>query len=188
MFEVEPGDSRILISVRSVFLLGLVLWWLHFVLRPIEGEKILASFMHLINLPFHEAGHLVFSPFGRFIHVLGGTLGQLLVPLMVLGAFLGKHNAFGASTAGWWLGQSFLDCAPYIDDARAGELMLVGGVTGKEVADYHDWEVLLGRLGWMQYDHVLARVFWCVGALVMIVSIAWGAYLLWQQWRVAETA
>lgn len=188
MFEVEPGGNRIVIGARGVFLLVLALWGLSFLLRPIEGEDIMSSFMHLINLPFHEAGHVVFSPFGRFIQVLGGTLGQLLVPLIVLGAFLGKQNAFGASAAGWWLGQSFLDCAPYINDARAGELMLVGGVTGKEVADYHDWEVMLGQLGWMQHDHAIARIFWVIGALVMMASIAWGAFILWRQWKVAADA
>jgi hypothetical protein len=188
MFEVEPGGSRAAILVRGVFLVGLALWGVSFLLRALEGEEIMSSFMHLINLPFHEAGHVVFSPFGRFIQVLGGTLGQLLVPLVVLGAFLDKHNAFGASVAGWWLGQSFLDCVPYINDARAGELMLVGGVTGKEVADYHDWEVMLGRLGWLPYDHVIARIFWTIGALVMMASIAWGISLLQRQWKAAETS
>ena len=66
--------------------------------------------------------------------------------------------------------------------------MLVGGVTGKEVADYHDWEVMLGRLGWMQYDHGIARLFWSVGALVMIACLAWGAWIVWRQWRLVEPA
>jgi len=37
-------------------------------------------FMHLVNLPFHEAGHIIFKAFGRFIIFLGGCLGQLLMP------------------------------------------------------------------------------------------------------------
>lgn len=186
MFEVEPGETRAFVVMRAGFLLILAAWGLSLLLKPIEGDALGSSFMHLINLPFHEAGHFVFSPFGRFIQVLGGTLGQLLVPLMVMGSFLAKRNAFGAAVGGWWLGQSFLDCAPYIYDARAGELMLIGGVTGKEMPDYHDWEVMLGRLGWMQHDHAIARLFWSAGALLMIASLAWGAWLLWRQWRLPQ--
>ena len=37
---------------------------------------------------FHEAGHILFSPFGRFMTVLGGSLTQVLVPLLCAGAFL----------------------------------------------------------------------------------------------------
>ena len=31
---------------------------------------------------------------------------------------LQSRDAFGASVAGWWLGQNFLDIAPYIGDAN----------------------------------------------------------------------
>ncbi len=56
------------------------------------------SFMHDVNLVFHEAGHVIFMPFGRFITVLGGTLNQLLIPFVVLCAFLLKtRDTFGAS-------------------------------------------------------------------------------------------
>jgi hypothetical protein len=181
MFEVEPEETKLFVGMRAAFLLILAGWGLVLMLQPIEGEALGGSFMHLIHLPFHEAGHFVFSPFGRFIQVLGGTLGQLLVPLMVVGAFLGKRNAFGASVGGWWLGQSFMDCAPYIHDARAGELMLVGGVTGQEMPDYHDWEVMLGQLGWLPYDHAIARIFWLAGVLLMLASLAWGGWILWKQ-------
>ena len=45
-----------------------------------DGE-IAVSFMHGINLVFHEAGHVVFMSFGHFLHVAGGTLGQWLMPV-----------------------------------------------------------------------------------------------------------
>jgi hypothetical protein len=32
----------------------------------------------VINLPFHEAGHILFSPFGDFLMTLGGSLTQVL--------------------------------------------------------------------------------------------------------------
>lgn len=186
MFEIEPGASRIAVVGRAVFLLLLALWGLHLLRLPIDGrdggEGLGGSFMHLINLPFHEAGHTVFSMFGSFLHVLGGTLGQLLVPLVILGAFLQRRDPFGAGVGLWWLGESLIDCAPYIFDARAGQLMLLGGVTGQEMPGYHDWEVILGGLGWLSYDHAIARGAWLLGLLCMGAAVAWGGYVLWRQW------
>jgi hypothetical protein len=81
-----------------------------------------------------------------------------------------------------------MDCAPYIDDARAGQLMLLGGVTGSEVEDYHDWENILTRLGMMQYDHLLARIFFGFGFVIMVFALAWGAYVLYRQrWSYRST-
>ena len=86
------------------------------------------SFMHLINLPFHEAGHIVFAPFGSFMMSLGGSLLQVLVPLACAWAFLFQQDdRFGASVCVWWTGESLLDLSPYIDDARSLQLMLLGG-------------------------------------------------------------
>jgi len=161
--------------------LGLVLWGVKFMFTPVSGEAFSESYMHLVNLPFHEAGHIFFSVFGRFVQVLGGTLGQLLIPLIVAVSFAIKGNHFAVGVGLWWLGQSFMDCAPYIDDARAGQLMLLGGVTGSEVEDYHDWENILTHLGMMQYDHFIARIFFGCGVVVMVVSLVWGGYVLYRQ-------
>ena len=62
-----------------------------------------------------------------------GTLGQLLMPLTVMVALIWKNqDNFGASIGLWWLAQSVMDVAPYVNDARAGRLMLLGGVTGQQ--------------------------------------------------------
>lgn len=142
------------------------------------------SFMHWINLVFHEAGHVIFMPFGRFMAILGGTLGQWMIPSVVLCAFvLQTRDTFGATIALWWLGQSFMDVAPYINDARAGQLVLLGGVTGRDRPGYHDWENILGDLGWMQYDHAIAGIVDTMGEGLMIISFLWGAYVLRLQYK-----
>ena len=41
------------------------------------------------------------------------------------------------------------------DISRALDLLLLGGVTGKET-DGHDWNNVLTMLGWLEYDHRLA--------------------------------
>jgi len=183
ILSVDTGESRLLIAGRAAVFLVLVVWGLRLMSSSIASNYVGESFLHLVNLPFHEAGHIIFAPFGRFIQVLGGTLGQWLVPFVVLIAFVLSNNPFGGSVALWWLGESFLDIAPYMDDARAGQLMLLGGVTGSEVADYHDWEVILTRLGWLPYDHLIARISFGIGVVFMLFSFLWGGYILWRQYR-----
>lgn len=71
------------------------------------------SILHLVNLPFHEAGHVLFRPFGQFMTSLGGTLGQLLVPIVCSVALLfQQRDPFGAALCLWWLGENLLDIAP----------------------------------------------------------------------------
>jgi hypothetical protein len=116
---------------------------------------------------------------------LGGTLGQLLIPLICLLVLLIKsRDPFGASVTLWWLGESLLDIAPYINDARRQELLLLGGVTGKE-ADYgyHDWEYILREAGLLRYDHLLAHLADKLGALLMLASLAWAGYILSRQYQ-----
>lgn len=181
-----PADERVnpfYFAGRVAVYVGLVLWGVKFIMTPMETNYVGESFMHLINLPFHEAGHLIFMPFGRFMTVLGGSLGQLLMPLICLVAFLFyNQNAFGASVALWWFAESLMDLAPYINDARDLQLILLGGVTGQEV-EGHDWEYLLTHLGLLKYDHALAHAAFRIGALLMVLTFLWGAFLLYRQYR-----
>jgi hypothetical protein len=183
LLAVDPEESGLLVAGRGLVYLLLLVWGVRIMTSSISSNYVGESFLHLINLPFHEAGHVIFAPFGRFLQVLGGTLGQWLVPFIVLCAFVVKGNPFGAVVGLWWLGESFLDIAPYMDDARAGQLMLLGGVTGSEVEDYHDWEVILTKLGWMQYDHLIARISFGIGVALMLLSFAWGGYILLRQYK-----
>ncbi len=162
----------------------LLAWWgWRLITTPLETNYTGESFLHLINLPFHEAGHLIFMPFGRFMTILGGSLGQILMPLICLGTFLIKtRDPFGGSVALWWTAENFMDVAPYINDARAMDLILLGGFTGKEV-DAHDWNNLLTMLGWLQFDHSLAKLAYGVGTVLMLLSLLWGAVLLGRQYQ-----
>lgn len=184
-----PAERNLpLTAVKVLFLLALALYGLRLAIPPIASNAAGESFLHLVNLPFHEAGHIFFTPFGRFLQILGGSLMQLIVPAVVAGTFIYQGRLYSATVGLWWLGESLLDLAPYIDDARAGQLMLLGGVTGSEVEDYHDWEGLLSRLGMMQYDHTLARCALGVGVIVMLGAVGWGLWLAWREYSCGSNA
>jgi hypothetical protein len=168
---------------RILVFVILLIWGLKFITTPLETNYTGESVLHLINLPFHEAGHLLFMPLGRFMAILGGSLGQILMPLICLGTFVLKtRDPFGASVALWWTAENFMDVAPYINDARAMDLVLLGGFTGKEV-DAHDWNNLLTMVGWLQHDHRLAQFSYGIGIALMLLSLGWGAFVLWRQYR-----
>jgi hypothetical protein len=100
---------------RIVLLLLLARWTFLFLVWPMREDVIGASFLHLINLPFHEAGHVLFSPFGEFMTTLGGSLMQVVVPIACGVAFLTTHwNPFAAAVMGWWAGENLMDVAIYI--------------------------------------------------------------------------
>ena len=152
---------------------------------PIVNNTTAKSFLHLINLPFHEFGHILFRPFGQFISSLGGSLGQLMMPAICFYVFLfRRENTFGAAVALWWFGENFVDMAPYIYDARILEMPLLGGNTGNTAPyGFHDWEYLLTETGLLQYDQALARLSFIVGIALMVCAIFWGLVLLKKQYR-----
>ena len=182
--NVKPEDGYFSFAGRCFLYLVLVVWGLKFIFTPMESNYTGDSFMHLINLPFHEAGHIFFRIFGRFTAVLGGSLMQLLVPLVCLLTLLFKtRDTFGASVSLWWMGESMMDLAPYINDARDLKLLLLGGVTGRDVDDYHDWEFILRELGLLRYDHLLAKTAYFFGTVLMLVTFVWGGFLLYRQFK-----
>jgi len=181
---IKPDEPAFFVAGRGILLALMLVWGVRFILAPIASGYAAETPLHLIHLPFHEAGHVIFGLLGiRFITVLGGTLGQLLIPVIVIYAFVVRRDPFGGSVGLWWLGQSFMDVAIYANDARSGQLPLLGGVTGSEVEDYHDWEVMLGKLGWLTYDHMIARLLYASGTLLILIALVWGVFLVWRQSR-----
>lgn len=185
--HVKPDTPPFFLLGRILLYIALLVWGWKFILSPLESNYVGRSWMHLVNLPFHEAGHLLFRPFGQLMMMMGGSLGQLLMPLVCLGVLLLKtRDPFGASVALWWLGESLMDLAPYINDARDLKLMLLGGVTGRDAVDYHDWEFILRKLGMLEWDHFLAQTAQLMGILLMILSFVWGGAVLYRHFRAAK--
>jgi hypothetical protein len=131
-----------------------------------------------ITFGAHELGHLVFAPFGEFMAVLGGSLTQLLLPVGAGLLLLHYRDYFGLAGAGAWLASSLMDLARYIADARAFELDLVG--FGEDAQ--HDWAWLLGRLDLLPYDTRLAAFTRGSGALILLLSFLFGAWLCMKMW------
>jgi hypothetical protein len=182
LLYVPERTDPMLFWGRVALYVAFFVWGWYFILLDFRTAEIGNSFMHRVNLVFHEAGHVIFMPFGRFMHTLGGSLGQLLMPGVVMVALLWKNrDTFGASFGLWWLGQSLMDLAPYINDARDLQLMLLGGGTGLDRPGIHDWENILIDLGMLERDHQIAAGADALGTIVVLLALAWGAYVLFLQ-------
>jgi hypothetical protein len=162
---------------RIAALVGLGAWTWQFARLGLNEAAAMGSVLHLPNLVFHEAGHIIFGFFGRFLTVLGGSLFQVVFPLVFAVAFLRQHNPFAAAVCTWWAGQNLIDVAPYVADARALQLVLLGGQTGAEV-EGHDWEYLLTEMRWLHLDRTIGLWTHRVGLVVMVASIVWGAAVI----------
>ena len=154
-------------------LLALPLWWL----IALGSGSATWCFLDYPNLAFHEAGHLFFSPFGSTAHYLGGTLGQLLVPGLLIGYFIVRQRQpFAAAICLFWFGENFINIAIYMADARELALPLVGGGD-------HDWNELFFRFGLLGEDSVrrVSSTTHSLGVVGMSLGLLWALFFVMPQ-------
>ena len=152
-----------------IVLLAVLAWW---TLRLAAGTTWI--FLDYINLAFHEAGHVFLSFAGSTVHYLGGTIGQLLVPGLLVAYFLlRRQEPFAAAFCFWWFGQNLINISIYMADARELALPLVGGGD-------HDWNELFFRFGLLAEPSVerVSGLTFAFGVALMLLGLAWCAYFV----------
>jgi len=176
--QVDATAFKGRVALLAVFALwGLRLSWMDY-RDGAMGE----SFIHAPLLVFHEAGHVIFAVFGEWVRVLGGTLGQLLVPAILAGALLWRNrDPFGASIGLWLVGVSVMDVAPYMFDAWAPRLTLLGGGTGND--SFHDWIYLFDSVNLLHRAQRIGAATHAVGVAIVLLALGWGAGVLRLQQR-----
>lgn len=127
-----------------------------------------------LTLGVHELGHLVFSPFGEWLATAGGSLMQVAAPIAIAYGFLRQRDYYAIAVAGAWEGMSLSNLATYIADARAEELPLVSPFSGDP---QHDWSYLLGSVGLLPQDHLIAGLVHFVAFVTLASSLGFGAWL-----------
>ena len=165
---------------RCLLLVLLAWWsWKLFAYDYRSGE-IGGSFMHNILLPIHEAGHVLFMPFGQWLTILGGSLFQLALPGGIAVAFIWKNrDNFGAAIGLWWASVSLIDLAPYIYDALRPQLILLGGSVGEDGP--HDWIYLLDSVGQRSNAQHWGALAHTLGGLIILAALSWASAVLWRQ-------
>jgi len=150
-------------------------WW--FIFTNGSWQDIGGSFLHNINLAFHEFGHVLFRPFGHFMTILGGSLFQIMMPLIVMVGFIRQGDNFEAAIMLWWVGQNFIDLSPYISDGEYRGLPLISGM-GEES---HDWGNLLTMMNAVENAHIYGRMSFIIGCVILLLGLVWAGYILYLQ-------
>ena len=170
---MNPQKSN---QIGNIFLILVCLYWFwSVVLVPHSLADPPWVFLDYANLIFHEAGHIILMPFGDFLHVLGGSLMQLLVPGIVLSTFIRQKELFSAGFALFWLGESASNLSYYISDARAQQLPLLGGDPSG-----HDWTWLLTHMNLLSADTTIGTVVNVLAICAMLVGLCYMGYSIYR--------
>ncbi|MCK5357196.1 MAG: hypothetical protein KAJ48_02275 [Elusimicrobiales bacterium] len=144
--------------IRMAIIAGLFIFYTQWLRKEYHH-----SFIDYVNLAFHEPGHIVFAPFGRFLMMAGGTITQLLVPALCLFHFRRRGSNLGWQLCLFWIGQNFLNISIYAGDAIRQALPLVAG-------GVHDWTYLLTATGLIAHTHFIGKLIFFLGSVIIFLS------------------
>jgi hypothetical protein len=163
----NPNATRVSVAWRALVLVYFLVAAVGHLLDP---EK--WSLVSGIILGTHELGHVVFAPFPEVWTVAGGTILQLLAPIIVAVILYRQKEPIGVAMAGCWLAISLANVAVYMADASKGELQLVSIGGGDDAT--HDWTYLFDHFNLIRSDQIIASRTRGIGWLVLGLSFFYG--------------
>ncbi len=163
--------ATLIVKLLAFSYLGYLLYFLatgYDPTSPAFNPPFVIFIVDLINLFIHEAGHAFLRIFGMVIHMLGGSLFQVLLPLALV-LVTARRKLSHAALPAFWLGENLVNISVYIRDAPYKRLKLIAqGLI-------HDWNWLLG--GHLDLAEPLGMtVFFCGLALcaaALILGTVW---------------
>jgi hypothetical protein len=175
MFDARADDTELAwgrVPMRAVqaaggALLCLVMGWFAFV----QGRDV--PLLGLVNLGFHELGHMLTMWAPRLLYFAMGSINQVAVPLGLAVYFLWfRRDGVGGGLCLAWAGTSAQNVSVYIADAPYQRLPLIGGM--------HDWAYILGpeqlnHLSWAAPLGTAVKAFGLLLVLAGLASCCWVA-------------
>ncbi len=173
--ELEESNSAEDKKTTAYIKLAFLIYLTWFTFSVVTGRlETIDAFIHNIDLPIHEFGHLFFGIiFGGLLTIVGGNLFQFIFPCILAGSFFFRKDYFGFAVCSLWAGETLIDAAYYISDASTRELPLITGDVGS-----HDWFNILLELGLLRYDKVIGKFVFFTGSLLMIGSLIFAFYII----------
>jgi hypothetical protein len=121
------------------------------------------------NLLIHEAGHILFLPFGEFVSVLGGSILQLAVPAVFAISFFWNLQFVDMCVMLLWLGESLVNVSIYAGDAVAHRLPLLSNDPAG-----HDWTYIFSHLNLLGQTDAISNMMNIAGIALLAIG-AFGA-------------
>ncbi len=133
-------------------------------------------FIDNVDLVIHEAGHVLFALFGTVVYVFGGSLTQVLLPVVFLFAFLKQGSALFATVMGSWAGYNLVNVGVYMADSIPLKLPILGGDESM-----HDWLYLFFHFGILSSSPSIGFATIVLGRLVILLSFFVGTVILLEE-------
>lgn len=131
-------------------------------------------YFYTLNALVHEAGHFVFMLFGTFLHVLGGTVSEFILPVLLLIYFIRDLKYIGVLFCLWWIGYILVTVSVYMKDALIQQLPFL-------VGDTNDWFYIFNRLGILKHTFLIGNIALVSGVILIIFSLIGYLYCLINQ-------
>ena len=159
------ANNTLVQTYEKVFLFIFVIYciWNHFFTHE-RWVPILDSF----NLAIHEAGHPFFAMIHRDLMIYGGTIFQLITPLLFIFYFKKHQNSIAFSFSLIWFAENLFNIARYVEDARMTALPLAGS---REAI--HDWNYILTTWDLLDYDTMFGNILMSTGGVIIILTCFW---------------
>lgn len=167
-------------NIKPVQLIGGVLSGMFFLVLTVQVlfpgltipfVGILIYALTMVDFICHEMGHFVFGLLGEFIGVLGGTMGQLFLPVICLLLTLRRRQWGSVSIFVFWVGQSLIQISAYVRDARSQSLKLFSpGLLLGGGSPIHDWHYLLDKTYLLWADQFLGWSNFLLGVALMLFA------------------
>jgi hypothetical protein len=126
--------------------------------------------LSLVNLGFHELGHLLTYPLPELVTAAMGSVSQVIVPVGLAVYFASaRRDLLGAGLCLAWAGGAAQEASVYVADAPFQRLELIGGE--------HDWAFVLGRLEALDAANELAATVLVLAWVLVLTGVAtcvWG--------------
>jgi hypothetical protein len=135
-------------------------------------------FFDTFDLYIHEAGHLFFSPCGDLLHIMGGSLFQVILPTIAAVVFV-RSGLFTLGFTLFWVGESIVNVSVYVRDAPFMRLHLISRYC------IHDWNWICRRLDIMDSADDIATMLLFLGVAVCIGAVAAGVWSIIRDSRTA---
>lgn len=119
----------------------------------------------LVNLGFHEVGHLVTYPLPDLATAVMGSVVQVSVPMGIAAYFWWRReDLLGTGLCLAWAGAAAQEVGVYVADAPFQRLQLIGGE--------HDWAFVLGRLDALEASEELAGAILALAWILVLAAVA----------------
>lgn len=125
--------------------------------------------LSLVDLGFHELGHLLTYWLPDLVTAAMGSVAQIAVPASLAYYFWRRHEKPSAALMIAWAGSSARNVAIYIGDAPFERLQLIGGD--------HDWAFIFHHFDAMTVAPRVAGLVGFLGSLAIAVAFVWAATL-----------